>query len=147
MNEPRKQLARETLNELRPRKAALDEKVEGWLAAAGGFFAASSVLTAFAKQPVIAALVGLVLIVAGWVRIVYFRTKILWIEEAAVKLNRILNDRCDLVSVDEWNGIFEEKDGCAREKNLWAGVTECPYTFMIMAALLLAQMAMLVLAW
>lgn len=133
----RKQLAQDTLNELRSRRVALDEKVEGWLAAAGGFFTASSVTSAFSEYPVISSFIGIVLIAAGWLRIIYFRTKIIWIEDAALTLNQVLNDK--EVAVTEWNRVLEEKDGCARKNSLWEGVTACPYTAMIMAGLLLAQ--------
>jgi len=138
----RKQLAQETLNELRSRRAAFDEKVEGWLGAAGGFFTASSVTAAFSDHQFIASFIGLVLVAAGWLRIIYFRTKIIWIEEAALILNRILNDK--KVTNEEWDQVFENKDGCARKKKLWEGVKACPYTAVIMAGLLLAQIAVFV---
>jgi hypothetical protein len=136
MTDNRKQLAQETLNELRLRKVVLDDKVEGWLGAAGGFFTVSGVMTAFSGHQSIVSFIGLVLIAAGWLRIIYFRTKIIWIEEAAQKLNMILNNKP--VSKKEWSDVFEYKDGCAR-KGLWKGVIACPYTAMIMGGLLIAQ--------
>jgi|CXWL01.1.fsa_nt_gi hypothetical protein len=141
MSVDRKQLALETLNELRTRRVTLDDKVEGWLGASGGFFTVSSFTAAFSGHQFIAAFIGLVLIAAGWLRIIYFRTKIIWIEEAAQKLNMILNDK--QVSAEDWDRIFENKDGCARKENLREGLMACPYTAMIMAVLLLAQIAML----
>jgi hypothetical protein len=139
--ENKKQLAQETLLELRPRKMVLDEKVEGWLGAAGGFFSASSFISAFSDHHILAILIGLVLLFAGWLRIMYFRSKILWIEDASLNLNKILNDKA--VDVKEWDLIFEQKDGCART-NLKKALLACPYTALIMCSLLSAQFIMLI---
>jgi len=140
-----KSLAEETLNELRPRREKLDDKVEGWLAAAGGFFAASGVMVAFSGHPIIAGFVGLVLLASGWLRIIYFRTKIIWIEDAAFILNSFIVDEDG--ELEKLQRVIKEKDGCARKENLWEGVAACPYTAMTMGVLLLAQTITLMLAF